>query len=336
MQLKIVVLSGGGKKWCFDRLESDMMIFCEWLMEGVKRIHHINVPSGMTVEKARLYVYWYDWSTEPGQLANLSVNFSGTTFTTPDAAYIDQKGFAWYNYPKGTYAYNVTSLVTTGSNDYSVIVKNIDPTHSTNLLGELLLVVYEDPSKNPNNYTQLWLMEGCDLLMGDDEFCVTPEEATATVTFPGTINVANVTSAKLITVVAQGMEYGSNMLFNGNVIKTNAWNESSEAGPKTTTWVYGSRINVEVMNVTSNIVSSDNTVGFQDTGTKGMQASNAILIVHKRVPGPTPTPTPTPTLTPTPTPAPKPVPAITPLGFIVALVSLFGLAAVAMREMHKR
>jgi len=36
MQLKIVVLSGGGKKWCFDRLESDMMIFCEWLMEGVK------------------------------------------------------------------------------------------------------------------------------------------------------------------------------------------------------------------------------------------------------------------------------------------------------------
>ena len=36
MQLKIVVLSGGGKKWCFDRLESDMMIFCEWLVEGVK------------------------------------------------------------------------------------------------------------------------------------------------------------------------------------------------------------------------------------------------------------------------------------------------------------
>ena len=38
MQLKIVVLSGGGKKWCFDRLESDMMIFCEWLMEGVKSL----------------------------------------------------------------------------------------------------------------------------------------------------------------------------------------------------------------------------------------------------------------------------------------------------------
>ena len=38
MQLKIVVLSGGSKKWCFDRLETDMMIFCEWLVEGVKVI----------------------------------------------------------------------------------------------------------------------------------------------------------------------------------------------------------------------------------------------------------------------------------------------------------
>ena len=35
MQLKNVVLSGGSKKGCFDRLESDMMIFCEWLVEGV-------------------------------------------------------------------------------------------------------------------------------------------------------------------------------------------------------------------------------------------------------------------------------------------------------------
>ena len=68
------------------------------------------------------------------------------------------------------------------------------------------------------------------------------------------------------------------------------------------------------------------------------QSHDATVIPSAPTPTPTPTitPTPTPTLTPTPTPAPKPVPAITPLGFIVALVSLFGLAAVAMREMHKR
>ena len=51
---------------------------------------------------------------------------------------------------------------------------------------------------------------------------------------------------------------------------------------------------------------------------------------------PVPTPTPSPTITPTPTPTPKSVPAITPLGFLLALISLFGLAAVAMRRVHKR
>jgi len=44
-QLKIVVLSGGGKKWCFDRLESDMMIFCEWLVEGVKKVYNVSTVS---------------------------------------------------------------------------------------------------------------------------------------------------------------------------------------------------------------------------------------------------------------------------------------------------
>ena len=304
------------------------------------RIHSINIPPGMKVKMARLYVYWFDWtSPSPGKLANLSVNFSNTIFTTPDAAYTDQKCLGGlYDYPYGVYAYNVTSLVT-GSGDYTVIVSNLDMSATkTFLLGEMLLVVYEDPSKSPNNYIQLWLMEGDDRLMADNyyHYCVTPEEATATVTFPGTINVTSVTSAELITVVAQGMEDGNKMLFNGNVIKTNAWNASSEAYP-------GSDINVEVVDVTSYLVSSNNTVGFQDTGTKGMDACNAILIVHKRAPTPptptptitpTPTVTPTPTPIPTPTPTPKPVPAITPLGFIVALVSLFVLAAFAMRKIY--
>jgi len=57
MQLKIVVLSGGSKKWCFDRLERDMMIFCEWLMEGVIKFFFVNggmhtsrnLPSGTEV-----------------------------------------------------------------------------------------------------------------------------------------------------------------------------------------------------------------------------------------------------------------------------------------------
>jgi len=241
------------------------------------RIHHIEIPAGMTVKKARLYVYWYDyWSNpSPGCMANLSVNFSGTTFTTPDAVYTDQKGFGDWNTPKGTYAYNVTSLVN-GSGDYIVIVENIDPNNKTTLLGEMLFVVYEDPTETTK--IQLWILEGNDLLMAADDthgsynYGVSPEEATATVTFPGTIDVANVSSATLISVVAQGNEPGTNMLFNGEVVKSDAWDSPTEAYPN-------SKINVESVDVTANLNASGNNMGFQDTGTSGMQASNAILVV---------------------------------------------------------
>lgn len=41
-------------------------------------------------------------------------------------------------------------------------------------------------------------------------------------------------------------------------------------------------------------------------------------------------------VTMTPTPPPEEVPAITPLSFLLALISLFGLGAIAMRKMYKR
>jgi hypothetical protein len=245
------------------------------------RIHHIDIPNGATVKKVRLYVYWYDkwdnYMTYPtGCLADLSVNFSGTTFTTPDAAYNDQKGFGYYHSPKGTYAYDVTSEVT-GSGDYTVVVENIDPANSTTLLGEMLFVVYEGADNNKK--IQLWTLEGNDYLMAADDthgsynYGVSPEEATATVAFPGSIDLANVSSATLVSVVAQGMEDGSSMLFNNSVNKNDAWNSSTEAYPN-------SKINIESVDVKSYLASSSNNMGFQDTGTTGMQASNAILMVE--------------------------------------------------------
>ena len=242
------------------------------------RVHHIEIPDGATVKKARLYLYWYDawgnYKTYPtGCLANLSVDMSGTEFMPVE--YNDQKGFGNYQSPKGTYAYNVTSEVT-GSGDYTVIVKNIDPNNKTTLLGEMLYVVYEGSA---GTKIQLWTLEGNDYLMAADgthnkyNYCVSPEEATATVAFPETIDLANITKATLVSVVAQGMEPGSNLLFNGNVIKTDAWDSLTEAYPN-------SKINVESIDVNSNLSSSGNNMGFQDTGTGGMQASNAFLIVE--------------------------------------------------------
>jgi len=250
--------------------------------ENTTRTHHIDIPGSATVKKARLYVYWYDkWGNyknyPSGCLANLSVNFSSTEIM-PAMKYSDSKGLGYYQSPKGTYAYNVTSLVT-GSGDYDVVVKNIDPNNGTMVLGELLYVVYGIPGAH--NKVQLWTMEGSDYLMashGSYQFCVSPEEATATVAFPGTIDLANVTSATLVSVVSQGMEDGSNMLFNGNVIKTNAWNISTEANP-VSNGGDGSRINSESTDVKPYLTASGNNMGFQDNGTGGMQASNAFLII---------------------------------------------------------
>jgi len=47
-----------------------------------------------------------------------------------------------------------------------------------------------------------------------------------------------------------------------------------------------SKINIDDRSVTSWLKPSDNVVDFRDTGTKGMQASNAILVVEPKPPYP--------------------------------------------------
>jgi hypothetical protein len=240
------------------------------------RVHHIELPSDATVKDARLYITYYDdfGNPSPGFLANLSVDFTGpcgsATSITMDAMYTDQKAYGTsYNLPKGKYAYNVTSLVcNTPSNDYSVTVENIDPVNPTVLLGGILVVVYEGGEEE----IQLWWQEGCDLLSGRTKYGSSPTEATATVEFPGSIIDLENSTANLITFVDQGMASGSNLLFNGINIKTDAWDSPTEAYPN-------SKINVE--NVLVDVLASGNNMGFQDTGTSGMQANLAFLVVKQ-------------------------------------------------------
>ena len=243
------------------------------------RVHHIELPSDATVKDARLYIVWYDdfGNPSPGFLANLSVDFTGpcgsATSLTMDDMYTDSKAYGTsYNIPRGKYAYDVTSLVcNTPSNDYTVTVENIDPANPTVLLGGILVVVYE----GGDEAIQLWWHEGCDLLSGMTKYCSSTTEATATVAFDGSINLANITDAMLITVVAQGMGSGSDMLLNGEVIKTDAWDASTEAYPN-------SKINVEKVSIrSSDLLESGNSIGFRDTGTGGMQACNAFLILEE-------------------------------------------------------
>ncbi|MEA1864659.1 MAG: DUF3344 domain-containing protein [Euryarchaeota archaeon] len=250
------------------------------------RVHHIDLPDGATVQDARLYVYWYDkwgnYKTYPGGcLANLSVNFSGADLAS-EKVYQDSKAFGYYQSPKGSSVFNVTSLLS-GSGDYTAVVKNIEfiGGNTTTLLGEMLTVVYSDVGGGYK--VRIWALEGTDYLMAADEtygsydYSVSPAEATATVAFSGSINLTTAVSARLVTVVSQGMGPGSDLLFNGDIIKTDAWDTSTETHPS-------SEINIENVSVMDNLTASGNNMGFRDNGTSGMQASNAYLVV-KYVPG---------------------------------------------------
>ena len=239
---------------------------------SITRIHHIEVPGGMTVEAARLYLYWYDGSdTPPGSQASLDVDVAGTSYTTPGRSYIDQVPFAKYgNTSKGTYAYDVTSQVT-GTGDYTVKISNTQSSEKVTLYGEMLLVVYEDPVKNPDNRMRLWITEGFDILNAWQCYCVSTEEATATVTFSGTIDTTDITSATLVTVVTPERSSGSNLLINGEVVVSGAW--AAEAYP-------GSEVCVDERDISANLEASDNTVGFERDRHTSIHASNAILMVR--------------------------------------------------------
>jgi len=224
---------------------------------------NITIPDSASLKTARLYVYWYDSysSTEHGD-ADLTVVVEGHSFTTPDAMYTDEKGFGSYNYPKGTYVYDVSSAIS-GTGTYAAIMENGANNTSTVLTGQMLLVVYEEGSEPEREY---WITEGCDLLMVNSKYCVSPGEAIANVTLEGEIANATNKSARLITVVAQGNEQGTDLTFNEQVWE-DVWQD----------YAGNSKLCIDDRSVIP--AASDNVVGFRDTGTMGMQASNAILVV---------------------------------------------------------
>ena len=139
--------------------------------------HNISIPSGATVKFARLYAYW-TWSVidSQGQYPNLNLIFDGDVLS-PAATYDDRKGFGTYDFPSGTWAYNVTNYVT-GSGDHSTattVIENTGPDNSYfSMDGVGLLVVYTEPNGDEIEY---WIAEGCDSISSQPVSGLTPEEA---------------------------------------------------------------------------------------------------------------------------------------------------------------
>jgi len=177
--------------------------------------HDITLPAGATVKFARLYNYW-TWSATgtTGKYPVMSLAFDGSPLS-PEVQYDDRKGWgSSYDFPAGTWAYNVTGLVT-GSGAHTTVVKNTDTDSDAFFCmdGLGLLVVYEDPNGQVVEY---WINEGADIISTQKPASggLTPEEATVTSLFQGYVDLSNVESAQLWTVVQSGGDPNDKLLFN--------------------------------------------------------------------------------------------------------------------------
>jgi len=226
----------------------------------------IELPEGATVEFARLYTYWtWSYIGSNGTYPDMRVTF-GETEITPDQTFTDRKGESPYDYPTGTYCYNVTDHVKSGG-AYTTVVENIATDFKKFCMNGIgLLVVYNDPNGDETRY---WVKEGCDLLHAFEEVGITAEEATMEFVFEGDVHqgdVTDVAKAILTTVVASG-DKGENTL---------TFNEETYRG------VYAGEpypdLAIDERDVSAHLVSRDNMVRIMDDGDY-MAPSNAFLVV---------------------------------------------------------
>lgn len=236
--------------------------------------HNISIPTGATVKFARLYAYW-TWSvidTTDGY-PELKLTFDNDVLS-PAATYDDRKGFGNYDFPSGTWAYNVTNYVT-GSGDHTTVIDNTGSDNSYfSMDGVGLLVVYTEPNGDEIEY---WIAEGCDLISSQPVSELTPEEATTQAVFSGTINLTNIKEATLTTVVQSGNDIDNMLIFN-----LENWTGIYNGTPY-------ANLDVDKRSVLNYLVYNNNTARIRAVDDY-MVPSNAFLVLWHTSPEPTQTP----------------------------------------------
>jgi hypothetical protein len=247
----------------------------ELATDGVYAVEaNITIPGGSSIKLSRLYTYWsWSHSGSIGVNPEMEVKFDGSIIT-PEKTYTDSKGFGTYDYPSGTYAYNVTGIVTSSKN-YTTVVRNTGAGKNFAMYGVGLLIVFEDASGQEIEY---WIGEGSDIISSTASNGVTPEQATSWVNFDGAVDVSAMKNATLLTV-APGADKGDQNK-NELIFNTKSWTGALDA-PSTS-----QQIAIDNREVGSYVQSSNNKVGIRDNGDY-MVPSNAILILknQKQSPG---------------------------------------------------
>lgn len=226
----------------------------------------IELPEQAAVGFARLYIYWtWSYIEADGTYPDMKVSFAEKEIN-PDQMFTDRKGTPPYDYPSGTYCYDVTDHIGSGGM-YTAVVENAATDFKKFCMsGVGLLIVYNDPDGNEIEY---WIKEGCDIIYADEESNITSEEATTTLIFEGDVHPDDVESAILTTVVASGNKGENALSFNG---KTYRGVYTGEPYPD---------LAIDERDVTEHLIAQDNMLRIEDDGDY-MAPSNAFLVVSSK------------------------------------------------------
>jgi len=230
----------------------------------------VSIPKTATVKTARLYNYW-TWSAKgtTGMDPEMKLTFDGNEIS-PEVKYADRKQWGIYDYPTGTWAYDVTSYVTESSSHTAVIENTALDNVFVCMDGLGLLVVYMDENGKEIEY---WINEGCDMLnsqMEDDGtplFFATPDQTTTEMmkfTIPG----STVKSAFLHTVIQSG-SWDANMLIVNDMNITGVC--SGVPYPD---------LDIDERDITEYLVDGENIVQFRASGDYAVP-SGSFLVVEK-------------------------------------------------------
>ena len=212
----------------------------------------VSLPEGAVVKFARLYNYW-TWSAKgsTGRYPDMELSLDGVKLE-PDREYSDRKGWGIYDYPTGTWSYDVTNYITQ-SGSFMAVVENTGPDGSFFCMnGVGLLVVYTDEEGTDIEY---WINEGCDILNsgleGDGTSTYTTADQTITVMMTPTISQDLVKKATLWTIVQSG-NCDANRLW----VNDMNWSGIYDGTPYPD-------LDIDMRVITEHLTDGENTIQFQ-------------------------------------------------------------------------